>query len=176
MNKAWYPEEFEQLWRAYGAPASASKKKGYDAYKKAKDIPNHPLLMQCVAAYNEYLKANSRPNNPHPKCHPATWLNQARYEGFLDRAEELLRLQTAVSDRRDASVSASGQTWPDAVLKALRLSEPILKTWVLPAVFVEENPYKIICPSRFHMNWLHEKFGMEIRRALGDNVVITYAR
>lgn len=173
--KAWYPDEFEEFWRAYAAPANASKKKAYAAYKKATDIPDHALLMQCVAAYNEFLMANSRPNNPYPKCHAATWLSQSRFEGFLDRAEELLRAQKTVSAGKDASLSVSAATWPEAVLKALRLSEPVLKAWIYPAVYRPGNPPEVIAPSKFHANWLLSKYGMEIERALGDGVKVTYA-
>lgn len=172
--KAWYPDEFQEFWRLYDPPANASKKKAYAAYKKAADIPDHALLMQCVVAYNEFLKANSRPNNPYPKCHASTWLSQSRFEGFLDRAEELLRAQKSASAGKDASLSVSAATWPEAVLKALRLSEPVLKAWILPCVLKLGNPPEIIAPKQFHANWLLSHFPQNLERALGGDYRVTY--
>ncbi len=175
MSKAFYPDEYEQFWRAYDAPPNASKKKAYEAYKNAVDIPNHPLLIQCVEAYKEFLRTNSKPNNPYPKCHPVTWLNQARYEGFLDRAEQLLHEEAKLTERRDASVSASGSTWPESVIKAMKLSEPLLKTWILPCVFKAGPPPVIIAPKRFHADWVANNYGAKLMRILGDDLQITYA-
>ncbi len=171
---AFYPNEYEELWKAYAAPANASKKMGHIAYKKATDLPAHDLLLCCVEAYNEFLKANSRPNQPYPRAHLATWLNQARWEGFLDRGEELLRLQKGHREAKEAAVSATSQSWPTATISRLTLSPAIVERWFLPCTFIPGEPPELIAPSRFHADWLLTKFYSQIERALGPGTVVSY--
>jgi hypothetical protein len=171
-GKTWYSPEFEQFWRAYEAPPNASKQKAYEAYKKARDLPNLPLLLQCVYAYKEYVAASSRKDFVVSICHPATWLNQGRYEGFLDMAEKHLVEKASVTQSAEASVAASTKSWPDDVLKALCLDEPILKAWFLPCTLVMSSPAEIITPTKMHENWLKERHQDRIERVLGEGVVI----
>ncbi len=174
--RAVYPEEFDRFWRAYNPPPSASKKSGYASYKtliKDMILPDHPLLLCCVEAYNEFIASESKPGKPHPKCHPATWLNQHRFEGFMERAEALLARQQSKADAKEAAIAVTSPTWPDSVLKALRVSDAILTAWFLPCTLnISDERAEIIAPTQMHVNWLRNKYPSHIERALGPDVII----
>lgn len=172
--KTWYPPEFEEFWKAYKAPPNASKPKAFEAYKKAKDLPNLPLLLQCVEAYKQFLKETTTSTFTPAKCHPVTWLNQARYEGFLAKAEKTLEGMSKIESVKDAEVAASALSWPGPVLDKLRMEDAAVKAWILPCTFKPGSPPVIICPTKMHANWLNEKLIDKITRAVGQHVRITY--
>lgn len=172
---AFYPDDFTCFWRTYNPPKNASKAKAYEAYKKASDIPAHDLLIQCVLAYRRFIATNSKPGREYPICHPVTWINQSRWDGFLEEAEAALRMENKLKDSKEANDQASGQTWPAEVLKGLRLSDELLKVWIIPCTLIPGTPAEVIAPKRFHANWLREKYLDKFQRVLGDGVKITYA-
>jgi len=175
MPGRWYTPEFEEIWRAYSPPMNASKKMASEAYKKAKpDLPDHFLLIKCCEAYNEWLKANGRKGVEYPKAHLSTWLNQARWETFLPRAEELLKHDHEVVKARAEATNTSGSSWPVAILNKLGLAPAIIDKWFLVATFVPGNPPEIICPTRFQADWLLSRWPQQIERACGAGTIISF--
>lgn len=172
-NQKFYTEEFEQAWKLYNSPPNGSKSKAYEKYKSAKDLPRHELFLKCIVAYNEWLAQQSRPNHPYPKLHMATFVNQSRFEGFLDRAEELLKSDLSVRESTNASLAASARTWPDDILSRIKIPQSVKDTWILPATFHAGPPPKIICPSAFHASWLSSKWAPQIEEVLGPAVIIS---
>lgn len=168
----WYPDDFEQVWRAYRAPANASKKMAYAAYQKAQkqDLPPLPILLQSIYAYNEWLVKNGTPKRPYPKAHPATWINQARWEGFV-AAESV---STPETEKLTADAEAAAASWPKEILEKLQLSQPVIGVWFLPCTFLGGPPPEIRCPSKFHADWLLSHFPQQIIRAAGPYTKITH--
>lgn len=169
-----YPDGFLRLWREYGSPKNSSKSKAYEAYRKAQDKPSDELLLHCIAAYCSFIRENSR-YREYPKCHMATWLNQGRWESFMDDAEKALTQENKHKEAKDADVQASGQTWPAEVIGRLGLPDAVLRTWILPCALIQSQPAEVVAPRKFHAQWLREKFLDRLQRVLGDGVKITYA-
>lgn len=177
MGKAiFYSDRFEQLWKAYAGEANGSKKMANAAYLKAgNDLPPHDLLLCCVEAYREFLKANSKPGRVYPQAHLTTFLNQGRYEGFLERGEELLRIAKGRTAQREATVAATSTSWPTSTLNKLALSPAIVEKWFLPTVLEPGPPPRILAPTKFHAEWLQTKFYSKIEQALGPGVIVKSA-
>jgi hypothetical protein len=173
MGRTFYSPDFEVLWRAYDAPPNSSKLKAYEAYKKAKDIPSDDMLLLCINAYNSWLK-QQKGVSPYPKCHMATWINQARWEGFMDKAEQMQTIQAKVQESKEAMISASRQSWPKDIIEKLKLPDPVLEAWIIPCTYVSGPPPQIVAPKRMHANYLREKLIDRLERAIGPGVVISH--
>jgi hypothetical protein len=89
-GKTVYPEKFEQFFKSYPSRRDESgklmphpKKPAYTAWKRViKDVPPEKLLVSLTGFFAD-LESRSLLNTPYI-CHPATYLNQERYEAFLD--------------------------------------------------------------------------------------------
>jgi hypothetical protein len=89
-GKTVYPEKFEQFFKSYPSRRDESgklmpypKKPAYTAWKRViKDVPPEKLLVSLTGFFAD-LESRSLLNTKYI-CHPATYLNQERYEPFLD--------------------------------------------------------------------------------------------
>ncbi len=165
----FYEDNFQELWRAYQAPTVSSKKIAYESYLRAGKtgvLPEHGILLQAVEAYKRWLIQNSKPGREHPKAHLSTWINQQRWEGFLEEA--------ATATAKEQVQNADADSWPPDILAALNLPQPVIASWFLPTKFIPGTPPTIECRARFHANWLNERFRRNIERVLGPGVIITY--
>lgn len=71
-----YSDDFMEFWAAY--PRKEGKGKAWDAWQK-----NKPALADCLATLDEYKRTSSWKPDKDGKTfipHPATWLNQGRWE------------------------------------------------------------------------------------------------
>ena len=72
-------EEFESFWAAY--PKKVGKKAARDAWKHAKD---KPVLVDILQAIDKSKKSDTwRNENGKFIPHPATWLNQGRWDDVI---------------------------------------------------------------------------------------------
>jgi uncharacterized protein YdaU (DUF1376 family) len=67
------PDKFEEFWKQY--PRRVAKGEARKAYKKAIKKVDHGIIMAGLARYNP---------DPDFTCHPATWLNQERWQDEPD--------------------------------------------------------------------------------------------
>ncbi len=83
-------DDFEEFWKAYPRTPNMSKKvarQSWDKLRKQGGLPEPARMAQAVAAYKRFIAENSKGRpNPYPAAHAATWLNQERFNGFLDTA------------------------------------------------------------------------------------------
>lgn len=75
---------FERFWKAYPRSPNMSKKLAKAAYDKALRRATPDEIFMGLTGYDKWL--NEPKQKDHPVCHAATWLNQDRWEGFLDCA------------------------------------------------------------------------------------------
>jgi hypothetical protein len=182
--KSLYPLDFNEFWVEYKPPKTASKPDALKAWKQTERLrPSQDVLIACVQAYNSWLADQSKSSGREcPKLHASTFLRQARYEGFMDDATAILEAQQGHSQ---ADLSASAKTWEGAPLAALMAMlggadgdtprEAIFDAWIAPTVMIRSMPMEIRCPSKFHRDYLENKFGAVIRRALGPDTQLTVA-
>lgn len=75
------PEGFAEFWKAY--PRKVGRPKALEAWKKA-DLPEPSVLLSAVAG--QARNPDWHKENGRFIPHPATWLNQRRWEDHLDLA------------------------------------------------------------------------------------------
>jgi len=93
-----YPKEFEAFWTAY--PRKVGKGKAFQAWKNAKQRPSLSVLVRAIERATTTRDWQKDGGQFIP--HPATWLNQRRWEDEIgvmlvtptQRAEEFIRKLT----------------------------------------------------------------------------------
>lgn len=191
-----YTQDFMLFWTRYGAPKSASKQDAFKAWNQiAKFRPPQDLLLAEVSAYNLWLAEQAaKAGREYPKLHPSTFLRQARYEGFEDDAQAILRVADEHSQADLSARAKSWDGWPWSVLKAAIVQcnpdwspGTIFENWIRQTVFSYaeceggcgspvKTPATIISPSQFHRDELEKRFGKVIRQAFGQDVQLTVAK
>lgn len=79
--KATYSSEFEDFWLGYPRTPNMSKSKAFDAWRKLSPEERRACAT-AVEPYKAFLKAKA----DHPVMHAATFINERRFEGFLEQA------------------------------------------------------------------------------------------
>ena len=84
--------DFEAFWTAYPRSPNDSKKTAkqrWDTLHKAKALPVIADMLRAVQAYKDWLASEQkrRPKDPVPVAHASTWLNQRRFDGFIEAAK-----------------------------------------------------------------------------------------
>lgn len=85
-----YSAEFERFWKAY--PNKKGKLKAYEAWKKLKSqLPPVDKLVDIVEKHKNSRDWQKDGGKYIP--HPATWLNQGRWEDEIDPLKQMPRLE-----------------------------------------------------------------------------------
>ena len=88
--------DFDEFWNLY--PRRVAKKAASKSYARALKDTTHEQIVEGVTRYAAYCK--SRGTDAQYIAHPATWLNQGRWDDELDAHGGLDRgLATAIRDR-----------------------------------------------------------------------------
>ena len=167
MDKALFPKNyplgFEAFWKAYGPVKNSSKADAFRAWVQiGKFRPDLPELIQAVEAYGKWLqdengrRAKQR-QGEHPKCHPATWLRQRRWEGFIEEAKSM----TQATEQKPDHPSDQQMLW-DKLAKEIGPEQ--FRAWFSDAKVVNGA---MILPSPFRARWVQEKFSGPVLRAFG---------
>lgn len=157
-----YPDDFEKFWLAYPRSPNMSKAEAGKSWAKLKAaglLPDAATMARAVEAYRRFLADQSRGRkDPHPAAHAATWLNQRRFEGFLE----------APSTPVGAPVISTGPGWeaehPETwgLLRDYLSKRPqgdvIWNTFFAPNR-PNGSPYTLVCRTEFERDTLAQKFG-----------------
>ena len=73
---------FDIFWQAYRRNPNMSKADTRKAWDRAIRVADPDQIMQGLIGFNKWLDHPKQKD--HPVCHASTWLNQARWEGFLE--------------------------------------------------------------------------------------------
>lgn len=79
-KNADYTEAFEAFWKAYPRDPNMSKAKAFAGWKKL-TAEQRIACHAAVPAYRSFLEA--KPD--HPTMHAATFINERRFEGFIEQ-------------------------------------------------------------------------------------------
>ena len=77
-----YPDDFEKWWQEY--PKKKAKKAAFKAWQNAKDKPGLDKLVKAVQIQRKSRDWNKENGRYIP--HPATWLNQGRWEDVQEQS------------------------------------------------------------------------------------------
>ncbi len=78
-----YTAKFEAIWGEYRRSPNMSKPEAFKAYNRALQFAGHEAILLGIKGYNTWLDKQK----DHPVAHLATFLNQRRFEGFLNEAQ-----------------------------------------------------------------------------------------
>lgn len=90
---------FETFWKSY--PRRVGRAAAFKAFKRIFEKDDAPTIEELVEAVERYKQATS---DAKYFCHPATWLNQARYLDEYD-AKDLKPLVNPLYAKYDATLS-----------------------------------------------------------------------
>ncbi|MGB3897022.1 MAG: helix-turn-helix domain-containing protein [Mesorhizobium sp.] len=80
-KKQDYPEAFEAFWQGYPRTPNMSKPKALAGWKKLTEA-ERVACHQAVPAYRSFLASK----RDHPTMHASTFINERRFEGFVEQA------------------------------------------------------------------------------------------
>jgi hypothetical protein len=144
-------------------------RKAWAKLGKEAALPEGPKVLQAVEAYKRFLTEQSKGRRePHPAAHAVTWLNQRRFEGFLD---------ASVPSRAAALAVNAGPGWEAQFpkwatirneFKRMHGNDAVWQAYFAPAHAKSET--EIVCASRFQRDTLIEKFGEKLGAIIGAPV------
>lgn len=176
MNKELFPtaysEDFESARSAYRPEKNDSKADAYKAWEQTKRRRMSAgafgqRMVFCCDAYNAFLdeeNARRRKNrqSDYPRAHMATWIRQARWEGFMPDAEARI---AAMEGAKTAQNPAFTGWEAQADRLVTELTRPVVESWFAD-VRVLEGPV-IEFPGGFKARWVAQHFQPNILRAFG---------
>jgi hypothetical protein len=115
-------------------------------------------LMRSVKSYNRWL--DKQGDKAPAVCHATTFLNQNRFQGFLDA--DLKPLARAAP--------APDEPWKEAVRD--EIGDAHYSAWIAP---LRLSGWEVICPTVFHRDWVQNNFRAAIERAIGGAVMFCAA-
>lgn len=170
-----YPDDFEAFWVSYPRSPNMSKAEAAKAWTKLKTaglLPEQARVMAAVTAYRKFLADQSKGRRePHPAAHAATWLNQRRFEGFLE----------APARPVGSPAVDTGPGWEAAFPKWAKVrdtfremngNDTLWLTWFAKVRPVSET--ELLCWSRFERDQLEQKFGDALKRYIGAPVTFKF--
>ena len=174
-----YPSDFERFWTECrkwpGFSPNMSKPEALKAWQQTKDArPGTGDMVDTSRAYSRWLEQQNaerakRRDTPHPTLHPATWLRQRRWTGFLEQAA--LEAAAGDTDRMPRRVTLSAE-----YVEALRnagLSEVIVATWFADGEFCNGT---FLTTTPFKAKWLQQHYERELQKAFGAHVTVGVKR
>lgn len=171
-------EVFEEFWKAYPRSPNMSKaeaRKSWAKLRKEGAVPEQAQILKAVEAYKRFLAEQSKGRRePHPAAHAVTWLNQRRYEGFLD--------STVPSKASALAPAQTGPGWEAAYPKSWGKIREFFKSQYGNDVVWQNffagcearSETEIVCRSRFARDALVEKFSDKVARVIGADVSFVF--
>lgn len=165
---------FEEFWKAYPRTPNMSKQEARKAWAKlGKEgaLPEGPKVLQAVEAYKRFLLEQSKGRRePHPAAHAVTWLNQRRFEGFLDMSVPSRGAALAAAVNTGPGWEAQFPKWSTirSEFKRMHGNDTVWQAYFAAAHAKSET--EIVCSSRFQRDTLVEKFGEKLRAIIGAPV------
>jgi hypothetical protein len=167
---------FEEFWKAYPRTPNMSKQEARKSWAKlAKEgaLPEPARMQTAVDGYKRFLAEQSKNRRePHPAAHAATWLNQRRYDGFLDQT---------IATGRAALAVATGPGWEAKYPKWATIREFFQRqhgndvVWQNFFANVEaRSETELVCHSRFQRDQLVEKFAEKLIAIIGAPIDFVY--
>jgi hypothetical protein len=170
-----YPEDFEKFWVAYPRSPNMSKAEAGKSWAKLKAgglLPDGAAMSRAVASYRKFLADQSKGRkDPHPAAHAATWLNQRRFEGFLEAPAQAY----AGGDPGPGWEAAYPDTW--ARLRKFYADthrSDLLWQNTFAGVRPNGSAFTIICRSLFERDHLTDKYGENLKRLFGHEVTFIF--
>lgn len=173
-----YPEDFKKFWLDYPRNPNMSKPEAGKAWAKLKAgglLPDPATMARAVTGYRKYLAdASKGRKDPHPAAHAATWLNQRRFEGFLEAPST--PVGAPVADTGPGWEAAYPETW-GAVRRGFFDMHKSDTLWQNTFAGCRPNgsEFTLICGSRFERDTLEQKFGDLLERRFGQPVKFVFA-
>jgi hypothetical protein len=112
-----YPPAFEELWKAYPGEVVESKSTAFKAWKKLSDEDRDKALMAIPA-----LKAYVRSKEGYQPPHLATYLNQERFNGLLERRGRASNVITLADDIPEVIEPVDDDFWNTAAFGSKRVN------------------------------------------------------
>lgn len=150
--KQEYTPEFEAFWSQY--PRRIAKKVAFKSFQIAlREGAEIDHILRAVEAYKKWLSCTEK-WRPEP-AHPATWLNQGRYDDELEEAEP-----------QSASIVLKIPSDIISKLKLVGFKDHTIKQWFDDCQFIE-NGRIIAFKSKFMMDYVRNQFEVQLTRAFG---------
>lgn len=176
-----YSQDFEDSWKAFHPSKNDAKSTAYAAWQKTSKRRLSvgafgKRIIFCIEAYVTWLDAeNDRRRRQRqsdcPKCHFATWINQARYDSFMDDADA----RTAALEAEAINAAPLFKGWEaqaESLVKEMQRGP--VETWFKGVnVDLTGNP-QIEFPSAFKAHYVAKNFPFAVIRAFG-NCTLTVA-
>lgn len=153
---------FEEFWKAYGRVPNASKSDCRKAWSQVTpNLPPLQALLQAVRSYNGWISEEThRRGKAYPKCHPATWLRQERWAGWL------------LATTGPAPATPDLPTGPSHSWEKLRKdmgNDDAFFTWFKGA---QAHPGIIMMDKEFKANWVRSHFMSKLIHAFGPDIEV----
>jgi hypothetical protein len=172
-SKSGYPSAFERWWSECrkwpGFSPNMSKPDALKAWQQCENArPSTGDMVQAAIEYRRWLEAENetrarRRDKPHPTLHPATWLRQKRWTGFLEAAA--LRLVENDPPRRITLAPQHVEA-----LRNVGVSEVIVATWFADG---EYHAGAFLAATHMKRDWIANHYARELAKAFGAGVTIT---
>lgn len=166
-----YGPGFEEFWKAYPRTPNMSKAEAWKVWvrlDKSGHLADQPKMLAAVSAYKQFLANESKGRKePHPPAHAATWLNQRRYDGFIDAEASA---HAAVAARDAAGWEAAYPKWASirAYFRKMHGSDALWHSMFAGCSAVSET--EIVVPSRFQRDRLVDQYGEKLANIIGSDV------
>ncbi len=151
-----YSVEFEAFWVGYETrkrSIAASKPDAMKAWKQTVTArPDLATLLVALRAYQAHLDKSQT-----PACHPATWLRQERWSGFIGASEA------------EKKPMLAHETWPPDVAEALakKIGAAKFNTWLGSSKYEAGPPPRIVVTTGFRRDYIRQNLAREIYEVLG---------
>lgn len=151
-----YTPEFEEFWFAYETrkrTPAASKPEAMKAWKQTSVTrPDMAALLMTVKAYHAYIDKTDT-----PACHPATWLRQERWSGFVAKSE---------AEKRPIFAHES---WPRDIAEALaqKIGPAKFNTWLGSSKYATGPIPAVIVSSGFRKDYIQQNLARDMYEVLG---------
>ncbi|MBL8780054.1 MAG: hypothetical protein JNL06_03835 [Alphaproteobacteria bacterium] len=148
--------------------SKAEAGKAWAKLDKAGHLVEQPKMLAAVAAYRRFLAEQSKNRKePHPAAHAATWLNQRRFDGFL---ESQVVTQSVPGATEAPGWEAAFPKWANirAYFRKIHGNDLVWQNMFGGCRALSET--ELVVPSRFLRDQLAEKFGDKIAGIIGADV------
>lgn len=148
--KSAYPIEFESFWNE--CPRRIAKKMAYKSWQKAiREGADPDLIISAMIIYRKWLNDG---NGWKPEAaHPATWLNQGRWEDELEEKKEDIR----------SIIFKIAPEWVSK-LRSVNIPDAMIKRWFDEAEF-QNSGNIIVFKSEFIRDYVNRNYESNLNRA-----------
>jgi len=175
-----YPDDFEKFWLAYPRSPNMSKAEAGKSWAKLKSaglLPDGATMARAVAGYRNFLSDQSKGRkDPHPAAHAATWLNQRRFEGFLEAPAVGVTASGAVM--APSWEAAHPDTWGKLreQLREMHGSDSLWLQLFGRCQLQPGSPFTVICTDEFERDRLNDRFAAKLTAMFDVPVTFTVRR